>query len=546
MSNSRRPEDVFSGFRDTSRNETSREETAPSPSPEADRPPAAPRPEEPPSGRKTANRGTSDRETSDRETSDRETSNPRSPDEGSPEAGLASSDVGENEDSGGKQSPEHGPGDPEKQRAWKEAIGLYEDGNPKKARLVAARLAMEEQTLTTPPFSEELYVWDPEMGVYVPDGEDVLSEILARKLGPYHSTGEVRQVEAKVRALAPTGGFRDSAVIPLANGDLPIEPPEVPAPTELLAPSPQRRFLARSEASWDPAAECPALKDLLRRAVPSPEERQVLQDYAGYSLMGWARPYRRALVLAGPAERAQELFLQALRWAVPSVASTEPGRLARKTRRSRGARKALRGAWANACPDPDIEALAELPVFQGTPSQGAAKHVKHIYSVRELPTAPARRLFRRRVLLARFPETLAGEKLRRSFERQLWGERDGILQWALEGLRRVLAAVEEEEGFPSGRGPKATQRRWEAFSGPIGRFKAARLEVTDDADDVVPVSTVHSRYETFCDEQEVLAEKKDMLTRRLTEDPRIERRKRVPKSGAEQVRCYVGLQLKDS
>ena len=118
------------------------------------------------------------------------------------------------------------------------------------------------------------------------------------------------------------------------------------------------------------------------------------------------------------------------------------------------------------------------------------------------------------------------------------------MQWAPEGLKRVLDSRARGDGFPSGRGPEVTRRLWGDFSGPIGRFKAARLKVTGDAKDVVPKDTLYPAYKRFCDKERVLAEKKNMLTRTLTDDPRIGKAPRIPDTNTDQVPCYVGVRMR--
>ena len=146
-----------------------------------------------------------------------------------------------------------------------------------------------------------------------------------------------------------------------------------------------------------------------------------------------------------------------------------------------------------------------------------------------------RKRSRRRTLHLSVPTVASGKSSSRS----------GILQWAAEGLRRVLRAWADGEGFPSARSAEKTRRRWESLSGPIGRFKADRLEVTGDPQDTVPKERLYSAYRKFCRQERVFAETKTQLTQTLTEDPLIETRRRTIKRGGDQVPCYVGVKLRD-
>ncbi|WP_118831794.1 hypothetical protein [Salinibacter ruber] len=442
-----------------------------------------------------------------------------------------------------------------KESAWDEVIGLYEEGNRKQARLLAARLAIDERTFATPPFSEELYVLDRSAMTYGPGGEEALNALLLRKLKAHHSRREVREIENKIRARLHEEDFRKAKAIPLANGDLSVRP------MELFKRSPESHFLVRSNAAWDPGAGCPAFKNFLRRAVPDRTDRQVLQNYTGYCLLHFGRPFRKALLLAGPEGSGRETFLRALSTAVPWTASVAPVRLARG---KAGASK-LKGPWVNARTGISAEALADLGLLKsfsagvprhGDPSQiesamrGGRSHrtTKHVYAAGELPPLAAGDQFFRRVLLVSFPKKLSAPGSRPGgtdpgLRQKLLDERDGILQWAAEGLRRVLRAWADGEAFPSARPAEKTRRRWESLSGPIGRFKAARLEVTGDPQDVVSKKILYPAYEKFCRQERVFAETKTEFTQTLTEDPRVETRRRTLEKGGDQVPCYVGVKL---
>jgi phage/plasmid-associated DNA primase len=430
---------------------------------------------------------------------------------------------------------------------WKLVRQDYIDGNRKQARDSAADLAREERTFVTVRLDEKLYVLDPSSMIYHSGGPQALKELLVERLGPHFSRREAREIKARIKADTYVGGFGQARAIPLANGDLKTGPPA------LLDVDSDRRFLVRTNALYDREARCPAFKSFLRDAVSL--GRQVLQDYAGYSLLHWARPYRRILLLVGPNGSGGEVYLRALREIVPWCASVRPARLVQKA----SGTAQLKGPWVNARAEVDPAALTGLPLLRsfgaGTPHYSDPEQIqeakqgpsprrvaKHIYTSSDLPPLTAGDPFFRRVLLGCFPETLSPSKI--PTPEELRAERNGILQWALEGLKRVLDSRASGNGFPSGRGPEVTRRLWEDFSGPIGRFKAARLKVTGDAQDVVPKDTLYPAYERCCEKEGVLAENKNQLTRTLTDDPRIDKAPRTPDSGIDQVPCYVGVRMR--
>lgn len=455
-----------------------------------------------------------------------------------PSAGEAASQVEEGSGGGGGEEP----------ATWDRVLELYWEGSKKKARVLAARCAMRERTFATLRRSEDLYVFDPDKMTYREEGAQVLRELLAERLGPYHTTYEVGQIRAKIEARTYVREFGVAEAIPLRNGDLSVDPPQ------LLDFDPERRYVVRTLAQWNQSAECPKFRRLLRKVVPTRQERRLLQEYAGYCLMHWRRPWRRVLLLTGLEGNGVGLVMRAVASIIPWIAQVSPERLAHFSEKS----SRLRGPWVNMVNGVSPEALAEIPILQDFAAGGplyadrtqirAAKQsnqqtqraTKHVYGVRELPALPVGEVFFRRVLLVRFPKQLSASD-RPNFKRLLSEERDGILRWAVDGLQRVL----ESGGFPSGRGAETTRERWQAFSGPIGRFKAGILEVTGDPQDVVDKRAVYNAYREFCKDEGILADTIDQFTRTLTEGPRIESAKRVPQPDGDQVRCYVGVRPRE-
>jgi phage/plasmid-associated DNA primase len=446
---------------------------------------------------------------------------------------------------------------------WVKARRAYDEEGRGEGREAAAQRLSEEHFFAAPGTGGDLYVYDAESAVFKPNGRRVIEETIRKELGPRHSTTEVRQIEAKVRADAPGERLGTAEVIPLANGDLPARQLEPSGPLKLLWPNPERPFLRRSKAWWDPSAECPTLDRILQQAVSSRDERHTLQEYAGYCLLHWARPFQTALLLVGPGREAKRAYLRALNAIVPWVSSVAPRRLAKS--RSKGPQ--LHGPWVNIGTGISPGALPKTEFFHefgpGSPARSDSSQLggreeqpvprraaKHVYTADSLPEIYPGESFFRRIELVSFSEERAPEKPWPKFAKDLEAERDGILRWAIEGLRRLL----REEGFslgdPSdspGRSPEKTRAVWESHGDSISRFKAEQLEVTGDRQrHFVPKEKTYEAYRRFCQAQGLRPiEKKRALTRRLKGDSRIDDGKRTPEGHDGQKRCYEGVALRE-
>ena len=253
----------------------------------------------------------------------------------------------------------------------------------------------------------------------------------ANKLGAHHSTREVRQVLAKVKALAPTGRLGEARVISLEETGLLVEVSSTGKVSFWSRePGPERLIGARAQVPWRTGASRAALEEHLQRAVSSGEDRQVIQDYAGYRPLHWARPFRRALVLVGPEGSGAAPIMDyggpqlALRPRVFRGAEPPGPRALRNAPAGGVGKHLLRGRSGGARPAPASERAngrgppAEAFSAESTSPEAAssspraAKYIraKHIYSVGGLPPLAAGDPFFRRVLLVSCPETLGARE----------------------------------------------------------------------------------------------------------------------------------------
>ena len=429
---------------------------------------------------------------------------------------------------------------------WTKIRTVYED-DKKQARLFAAKQIASDLHVATDRASGQCYVWDEEDKVLDPGGEQRIGELLLQKLGAKHSRHEQKEITEKVRLLTAQDEF-GGEYVPVANGDLFLDSGSV----RLENADPERAPLTRSDAAWDPDAECQCFMGHLKGVMPSEQERETLQEYAGYCLLHWDIPFHKALFMVGPTASGKSTTLTSIRKLMGRVSKLSPQQLVN----GRFGPAELEGAWANVRSDISSAVLQDIGLFKevvaGDPIYVERKYeqgyniwptAKHLYSANQLPEASIDDdAFYRRILLVSFPTTIPNdERVNRSeLDARLEQELDGILRWAVEGLQSVM----EQNGFTHDLSPEETRRRWESRSSSIGRFKATALDVTGDhAEDFIPKEKAYSAYTQFCNDRGLAKKEKPTLTRTLKQDSRIADAQRTPPGYSKQVRCYTGFQL---
>jgi P4 family phage/plasmid primase-like protien len=429
---------------------------------------------------------------------------------------------------------------------WDKIRDTYQEDKGQ-ARLFAAKQIASDLHVSTDRVSGQCYVWDEEDEVLDPGGEQRIGELLLQKLGADHSRHEQKEITEKVQLLTAQDEF-GGKFIPVANGDLFLDSGSV----RLEDADPERAPLTRSNAAWDPDAECQCFMGHLKGVMPSVQERETLQEYAGYCLLHWDIPFHKALFMVGPTASGKSTTLTAIRKLMGRVSKLSPQQLVN----GRFGPAELEGAWANVRSDISSAVLKDIGLFKevvaGDPIYVERKYeqgynirptAKHLYSANQLPEASIDDdAFYRRILLVSFPTTIPeDERVNRSeLDARLEQELDGILRWAVEGLQSVM----DQNGFTHDLSPKETRRRWESRASSIGRFKVTVLNVTGDhAEDFIPKEKVYSAYTQFCNDRGLAKEERQNLTRTLKRDSRISDAQRTPPGHSGQVRCYTGFQL---
>jgi putative DNA primase/helicase len=390
-------------------------------------------------------------------------------------------------------------------------------------------------------------VWVYRDGVYSPDGEETIRAETRDQLGEDATDHRVNEVVSHIRDTTFTDPEKFAPpleLINLENGILNLK-------TRELSPhSPDIIFTNKMPVKYDPNVTCPRILKFLGE-VTVPDDIPVIQEFVGYFL--WREYiFAVAMMLLGEGENGKSTFLNLLiAWlgkenvATPSL---------QKLLTSRFALAELYGKLANIHADLPPTPLSQTGAFKmltGRDTMHAEQkfhnpfnfvnYAKLIYSTNELPeTKDLTEAFWRRWMVATFPNKFPEGDPRTDphiLEKLTTPEElSGLLNWALEGLERLL----KDGKFSRSQTRAETEEDWTTRTDSLRAF-ADKYAVADRAY-FVTKDDFYEMYQEFCEASDVAPVDKVVVGRRL---PTIVPKVRAARSGGrgEQRRVWQGLKL---
>jgi putative DNA primase/helicase len=388
-------------------------------------------------------------------------------------------------------------------------------------RYDASRRLMEESHWRTIEEADSLWAYDGDAGIYRPNGEAKLRTRLDEQLQQQFRANEQRELGEKIRArtVIPEEEMGGPAHhVCCANGVLELYPDEI----TLYDHDSEFEFIGRLRTEYDPDAECPRFRQFLHESIPNETDKNKLQEFAGYTLLHWALPYHKALFLVGPTASGKSTFLDTIRTMLgeDAVSSLTPQEMS--SERFSGAE--LYGSWANIRNDIPNEIIENTGKFKelvaGDPIKAEEKYqdpfrfeptAKHMFSTNELPAASTDdRAFYRRILLVAFPKETPRDERDKHLDDKLQAEHPGILNWALDGLQRLM----KQDAFTGDRRPWETEETWEKWSDSAKRFDQLCLQ--QEGGSSLPTREVWQAYLAFCEDEGIPAKSRQaQLTKAL-------------------------------
>jgi putative DNA primase/helicase len=247
-----------------------------------------------------------------------------------------------------------------------------------------------------------------------------------------------------------------------------------------------------------------------------------LQEFVGYTLMGWDYSYHKALFIVGPTASGKSTMIRVIQKMMgdDSYASATPQQLVYDDY----APASLYGRKANFRSDIPADSIKHTGMLKeiigGDKIRANVKYkqpfefepkVKHYYAANQLPKiSESDEAFFRRVMLLPVPTTVPEEERDPHLTEKLVEELPGILNWAIEGMHRLM----EQRLFTGDMSPFMTEETWQEWGNSVGRFEQIALR---SGETHIPKSDIYAAYLQFCDDKNIPSESQHMMTRELKE-----------------------------
>lgn len=366
----------------------------------------------------------------------------------------------------------------------------------------------------------ELYCYNE--GLWTPDGEQYLRELGDKALGPTFGTNTHSEMCERIRARRPKDRSKlgtPKRKVAVANGLLDLKT------REKRPLRPEDYALSRLPVEYDADAECPRWEQFIQESVES-ERREAIQEYVGYTLLTNELPFERALLLVGEGANGKSTFLNVVAELLGTDNTT--GYSLQKLSKSDYHVAEMYGAVANI--DADVgDKIHNIEIFKkltgGDRKVDARKPygkpfnfhptTKQLYAANEVPEiGEDTNAVYRRWLIVEFPTVftdshLPGPDKDPDLEGELLEELPGILNWALDGLDRLL-----ENGKFTNEGTTEEKReRWQNWGDTVERFISQCVETGTEGKH--RTSDVYDRYTAWCGESGETPESQRTLTTAL-------------------------------
>lgn len=397
-----------------------------------------------------------------------------------------------------------------------------------------------ENTALYEPDERSFYRYEPRTGLYVIESADVIKQVIStrllltaretenlRVLETLRTNSTLNAIAAQLRGIIEERGAfaQKQRIVHLANGVISF----VPLTPEFVPFSPNFRSRNRSPITFDAAARCPRFLGELVEPAVHPEDLLLLQKMAGQCLLG-ENLCQRILILDGLAQRGKSTYANVLQGLVGTANVTqlrtehlhERFELFKYLRRTLLVGVDVDAGFLSCKGASVIKGLVGGDWFDAEQKGGTASfQFQGKFNI--LMTSNARlrvRLqgdvgaWRRRLLIVRYEGPPPPKSIANFSDLLLQEEGSGIMNWALEGLGRLLQDLEETGGIRLTERQSGVVDSLLAESDSLREFLKARLRSERGA--VLTSDEISRAYAQYCRGKEWEALPQTVVSRELS------------------------------
>jgi len=258
---------------------------------------------------------------------------------------------------------------------------------------------------------------------------------------------------------------------------------------------------------YTPGATCEVWEECLDQWLPDmPEERDALQQFFGYILMPHAH-YKKAMILFGPPDTGKSQVCDiaiALAGGVENICSIDPDQMDDDRKLA-----PIKGKALNCIPDLKKNTVLADGGFKRLVSTGDAIQVDQKFTRAEMYTPTAKHLFAtnnlptvrdvtdavyRRILILGFSQIVPLDKQDTTLAAKLKKELPGILNWAIEGAKRLHAAGGR---WPTVASSNVLIQEYKLTQNPLYFYIKESEEVMEDPESRIKTEDIRRRMNKF-------------------------------------------------
>jgi len=263
-------------------------------------------------------------------------------------------------------------------------------------------------------------------------------------------------------------------------------------------------FDAKHPITWDPEATCEVFLQFLETALDAQDLRDTIIEWIGYCFL---RSYkiRKMLILHGPSATGKTTLLEAMREIIGEEFCSSVG--ITEMEKDRFAGDDFRGKTANInseASDMDVHDCSVLKALCGGDSKRVQGKYAKAYNLKnraklsfccnKIPTFhEASDAIWRRLLIIPFMHQVEEEDEIHDLQEKMVGERDGIFNLAMEGLRRLMANGK----FSMQKSWRELRQEYMVYGTPITMFCTERTELDPRASE--DKYDLYENYRLWCD-----------------------------------------------